>query len=778
MIITRSWLNEWIDLKNISTQKICETLNNIGLEVDSVIQNCIPKKIVIGKVIECIKHPNADKLSVCQVDIGTSIEQIVCGAKNVIAGLFVPVATIGADLGNAFIIKDTKLRGVESNGMICSAKEIGLPDFGDGILELDDSIGELEIGKELREYPLLNDEIIELELTANRGDCLNIYGIARDLSVPLNLNMKKFEPEIKEIQIGMARALKIQVNELKNSSIKFEAITNKNINLPLLINFRIAIVGQNCENSYEKFAIYATHTTGVLLRVYGLETLEMDNLGVARINIKNDENGIAELTSNNMIISKLSISQNSKNLPNDESKVILVEGNYIEPSYISKNTSGLKIKDSRHYYISTRGSNPNLDFGMKFLNSTIQKYSNSQCYTGEHQIIYEAPVKNIKVELSRMQDIIGQKIDKGQVANILQKLGFELNVGGQDEIFFIKIPSFRHDIINFADIVEEIVRIVGIDNIKSKPMVIREKRMINNSYQEFRKKQYYRRKSARNGFFETMHYFFNQKSLLEKYGFKTIDKSIDLTNPITKELDTLRPTLLLSFLNSASNNIKNGKKTVKFFEIGIVVDENRVESQKLAFLFSGFKEREHIGNSGKPSLIDFFYFAKKISNVLGNFEIKKNEKENLLVNPYEYGEIFQNGKSLGFIARVHLEIENSYDLPPTYICEIDFKKLEFKDKKAVGYSKFPLLQRDLSFLVPKSMPYSQIRSFLDKNLPKDVIDFFPIDIYHSEELGNNMSLTIKFNIQSNEKTLNEKDITSIMEEILKKLKDNLGLDIR
>ena len=167
MIITKSWLEEFIDISHISVDEMCKTLNSIGLEVDSVEKVSIPSKVVVGKVLERVKHPEADKLSICQVDIGEKVQQIVCGAKNVDAGQTVAVATLGCDLGNDFIIKEAKLRGVESNGMICSSTELGLPKLNDGIMILDDSIGELVLGKELKEYPKLNDYIVEVELTAS-----------------------------------------------------------------------------------------------------------------------------------------------------------------------------------------------------------------------------------------------------------------------------------------------------------------------------------------------------------------------------------------------------------------------------------------------------------------------------------------------------------------------------------------------------------------------------------------------------------------------------------
>jgi phenylalanyl-tRNA synthetase beta chain len=219
MIITRNWIQEFIDISKISTEDICKTLNSIGLEVDSLQTTSIPEKVVVGKVTQREKHPDADKLSICQVDLGFETVQIVCGAKNVDAGQFVPVAINGCDLGGGFKIKKAKLRGVESNGMICSSTELGLAKLNDGILELDDSIGELVLGKELKDYPTLNDNIIEIELTANRGDCLSINGIARELSTYYNLPLVEIEknPTYNDLSIG--QVLEVDCDSNVDSSI-------------------------------------------------------------------------------------------------------------------------------------------------------------------------------------------------------------------------------------------------------------------------------------------------------------------------------------------------------------------------------------------------------------------------------------------------------------------------------------------------------------------------------------------------------------------------------
>jgi phenylalanyl-tRNA synthetase beta chain len=208
MIVTRRWLEEFIDLNGISIQKIIDTLNLIGQEVEGYKKVEVPQNVVVGKVIECKKHPNADKLNLTKVDVGEEILQIVCGASNVDVDQFVPVAKIGAVLGDNFKIKKAKLRGVESFGMICSSTEIGLPKLNDGILVLDDSLGELKVGEYVGKY--LNDEIIELGVTANRGDCFSIRGIARELSAGLDIPLKSIDFSFEELKEGIGRIVNIK----------------------------------------------------------------------------------------------------------------------------------------------------------------------------------------------------------------------------------------------------------------------------------------------------------------------------------------------------------------------------------------------------------------------------------------------------------------------------------------------------------------------------------------------------------------------------------------
>ena len=228
MIISKHWLNEWIDLSEVSGETLSKTLNSIGLEVDSYKEINLPKSIVVGYVKSREKHPDADKLSVCQVDVGSETLQIVCGAKNVEAGQFVPVALIGTTMPNGLEIKKAKLRGIESCGMICSSTELGLPKTNDGILPLDESIGKLKLGTSLGEFEAFKDVIIEVDVTANRGDCQNLHGIAREICTALDLNMKdSHENEDSENLLGIGRIASVRTEDKVNGSFLYKAFELK-----------------------------------------------------------------------------------------------------------------------------------------------------------------------------------------------------------------------------------------------------------------------------------------------------------------------------------------------------------------------------------------------------------------------------------------------------------------------------------------------------------------------------------------------------------------------
>lgn len=778
MIITKAWLSDWIDLKNITTEDICSTLNAIGLEVDSVQKIRIPKNIVVAKVLTCKKHPDADKLNVCTVDLGDEVKQIVCGAKNVAEGQFVAVSKVGAILPNGMEIKEAKLRGLDSSGMICSAQELGLPKMNDGIMVLDDSIGTLILGKELSEYALINDDIIEIELTANRGDCLSVYGVARDLSVPFDIDLKQFSSQDDDNQLGIGRVLNVSATDKIDASLLYRVYEKETINSCFLIDLRLAMADTLKSNALEKIVEYATYTTGVLLRTYAHSSFLTKN-DKATVRVIKQPNGLDVICdANNDIVSYVGISQITQSKPKEEDAKVILEANYTHPEIISTCSANKKLDEDRHLYRSSRGSEPDLNFGMDYVIEILKKYSKIILYAGSQQVIQDNEETRIPVDLVTLNNIIGSEIPKNRIIHILQRLGFEVIFKAEQSAMNVKVPQHRHDILNIQDICEEIVRIVGIDNIPSKPLIFAEKNKINDSYNEFQKRKMYRHKAVGIGFFETLHFIFDDLTRVERYGLKTIYKKRELSNPITNELNTLRTSLIPNLLESVSRNSKFGRKSIRLFEVGTVFNKSRTEKVKIAFIFSGESENETVSNHGKPAPIDFFKFAQKVSNIVGDFELENATSKDNLSSPYEYAKVIQRGIEIGFISRVHLEIEKDLDLARTYICQLDMQSLAYERKEASDYSSFPVSVRDLSLMIPRNMKYLEIKKYLLSISPKELIKFYPIDVYEDDSFGDKMSLTIKLQFQSIEKNFIDEDIVSMTNTILESLQNEFGITIR
>ncbi len=778
MILTRRWLSEWIDLKGITSEDICKTLNAIGLEVDSLEKIRVPKNIVVGKVLTCKKHPDADKLNVCEVDLGNETKQIVCGAKNVKEGLLVAVSKVGAILPNGVEIKEAKLRGVDSSGMICSSKELGLPAMGDGIMVLDDSIGELVLGRELSEYELINDDIIEIELTANRGDCLSIHGVARDLSVPYDLDLATFSSEDDDNQLGIGRVLNVSANEKVDSSLLYRVYDKQEINSSFLIDFRLAIADIYKPTKLERVVEYATYTTGVLLRTYS-HSCFVNEEGKATVRIKKHTNDLdAVFDKNEEISSIVGINQNEESKAKSEDKRVILEANYTNPEIISINSTDKKLKSDRHLYRSSRGSEPDLDFGMDYLIELLKKYSKMLLYAGTQHVSQDRDEVRIPIDLNRLTDIIGEEIPKDKIIQILKRLGFGVIFKSEQSIMNVIVPPHRHDVSNIQDVCEEIVRIVGIDNITSKPLVFSEQDKMNSSYHNFQKRKMYRHRAVGVGYFETLHFVFDFRERVERYGLKTIYKKRELTNPITNELDTLRSSLIPNMLESVSRNTKFGKKSIKLFEVGTVFDKGREESSSIAFVMSGEVESQKVSNHGKPAVVDFFKFAQSVSSVVGSFELETSTCKDNLSSPYEYARVIQNGNDIGYISRVHLSIEKELDLSRTYISELSMNALPYERKEAVAYSKFPESIRDLSLMVSKEMRFSELKNFIDSIAPREMIKLYPIDVYEDESFGDKLSLTIKFHFQSSEKTFEDEEVVAMVDEMLKSLQNKFGITVR
>jgi phenylalanyl-tRNA synthetase beta chain len=779
MIITRSWLNEWIDLDGISTDELTRTFNAIGLEVDRVESYRVPAKIVLGKVVECEQHPDADKLSVCKVDLGSCVRQIVCGAQNVREGLTVAVATVGAVMPGGLKIKPVKLRGVDSEGMICSSTELGLPKLEDGIMELDESIGDIELGCELSGNPYLNDDLIEIELTANRGDCLSIRGVARDLSAAFNRPLKQlpFEDVEDEGRIGIGRILQLTHSDTLNVNLSYRAVELSNLKLPMLFSLRLAQIEEQKSNDIEKLLLYSTYNSGVVMRAYRYNMFTSDeNSKKAIITLKEDEKGYAAIYGKEKA-STVGIIQSDESKVDYDNGIVILEASYIPPEIISKKMHEAKVENGPFFYRTSRGSEPRLELGMNCALGIIGAFSESEVFGGTIGLVDQPEERVVTISMGDISAFIGADVDKKTVTQILKNLGFNIEKSTNDS-FVIAVPNFRHDIENRQDIVEEIVRMVGIDNIPSKAFTFAEENRLEDDYFDYKKKRVYRHRASQSGFLESVHFVFEEQETLEKYGFKCVSKEKALLNPIVNTMDTLRPTIALSLLRAVSQNVKVGQKRVSLFEVGSVFNADREESSRMTLVSSGDAQRDSLSNSGKPEAVDFAAFSQKIADIIGDFELKPSTPSHTLAHPFQCADIFIEGAYVGELYKLHPHVQDDFDLDATFVCELAFETLPYALKQAEAFSKFQASFRDLSLMMPASMAYSELQEVIEANRSEEVIRFYPVDRYRDEKMGEEVSLTLRFVLQSMEKTLEEEDITSSMDGILNALKNQLGLTLR
>ncbi len=781
MIVTRSWLEEYIDLSDIDNSALSTKLNAIGLEVDSITEHTIDKNVVVGEIVSCSKHPDADKLNVCEVNVGEQNVQIVCGAANVVHAKYVAVATVGAVLPGDFKIKKAKLRGVESLGMICSSSELGLPQLEDGIMILDESIGELIPGKPLNEYPKFADAVIDIELTANRGDCDSIHGVARDLSAAFEKELKEFDFEPKNRSVlGVARELQVTCNCSVSAKLLYSIVETEGVQSNFLQRLRLAFINSEATDDLERVLAYAKHESGVILRGYDFNKLKGASEDALQLEIIQNENETLTVVANGETIAIVGVKQNSEFSANKDTKKILLEASYIDPEFVVEGVSRNKLESDALYYNSSRGSETDVSYGMKKLQAEIaQLDENAQFSSAEVTACdIKEPLK-LSIQTSAINAIIGSEIPKLTIVTILQRLGFAVDKIDED-IFAVTVPPFRHDIKNDQDIAEEILRIYGIDNIEERPLTFVEANRITPTYLKFKMLRDMRERAVGANFFEALTYAFTSKEALQKYGFELVEDSLELLNPIVKELNALRTTLLTNLLEAANRNVKYGKKRIALFEVGTIFNSKRQESDAIAFIISGEEERANVHNSATLKMINLDSFVQRIGAVIGDFSLEPIEAKNGLMHPYISAAIIKDGKSVGYLAKLHPKVADEYSLKDTFIAEIALDGVMPKHINAHALSNFQAVTKDLSVLVDKGLSFYKVAKVLQELQESEAIlrDFYPLDIYEDAALGDKKSLTVRFTLQSDSATLSDEEIDSLMAAILKALESNFGATLR
>ncbi|MGN8431926.1 phenylalanine--tRNA ligase subunit beta [Helicobacter pylori] len=744
--------------------KLCEDLSCLGLEVESCTPCVAPKNVVVGKVLEKAPHKNAEKLSVCQVDIGKEVLQIVCGAKNVAPNQFVPVALNGALIGSTTIAK-TELRGVESCGMICSSIELGFPKINDGILELDESVGELVLGKELNEYAPFNTHVLEISLTPNRGDCLSVLGIAREISAFYNTPLKP----IKALNFTPTSDLiTLITGENIESHLAYYLVCNHSLKTPLNIKLSLAHNNALSENDLNNFIEFSAHFSGVIMNAYSLNTTPMD------LSVKNDENNLESVYINHQKRSTIAIKHQ---VQKDLSEYLLLEASYIDPISLSLKLHALKDKtlqkDNALIYRSTRGSNPNLSDGLNFLSAHL-KATILESKQTEHSL----KDRTLTFQLEDITEILGLAVEKEKIQSILKNLGFKVSIkvsNPKPQILEVVAPNFRHDIKTIQDIAEEILRFVGIDNLVSKPLHCVSSKNSNPHYDTHRFFENLKHKALACGFKEVVHYVFYSKEKQQKLGFEVLEDPLELQNPITTELNTLRTSLVCGLLDASLRNKNLGFKSIALYEKGSVYNAKREEVQKLGFLVSGLQKKESYPDA-KGKAWDFYSFAECVSKVIGDFSLEKLTTQTPINHPYQSAKIIQNHEIIGVIAKIHPKVIQELDLFESYYAEIDAFKLKRPAMLLKPFSIYPSSVRDLTLIINENTAFSRIKKALkDAQIP-NLSEILPLDIF--KESHNTIALSLRCVIHSLEKTLNDEEVNSAMQKALEILEKEFNARLK
>ncbi|WP_305872334.1 phenylalanine--tRNA ligase subunit beta [Helicobacter pylori] len=744
--------------------ELCEDLSRLGLEVESCIPCIAPKNVVVGKVLEKAPHKNAEKLSVCQVDVGKEVLQIVCGAKNVAPNQFVPVALNGALIGSTTIAK-TELRGVESCGMICSSSELGFPKINDGILELDESVGELVLGKELNEYAPFNTHVLEISLTPNRGDCLSVLGIAREISAFYHTPLKPIKALNFTPKSGLITLI---TGENIESHLAYYLICNHSLKTPLNVKLSLAHNNALSENDLKNFIEFSVHFSGVIMNAYNLNTTPMD------LSVKNDENNLESVYINHQKRSTIAIKHQDQK---DLSECVLLEASYTDPISLSLKLHALKDKtlqkDNALIYRSARGSNPNLSDGLNFLSAHL-KATILESKQTEHSL----KDRTLKFQLEDITEILGLAVEKEKIQGILKNLGFKVSTkkpNSNPQILEVIAPNFRHDIKTIQDIAEEILRFVGIDNLISKPLHCVSSKNSNPHYETHRFFENLKHKALACGFKEVIHYVFYSKEKQQKLGFEVLEDPLELQNPITTDLNTLRTSLVCGLLDASLRNKNLGFKSIALYEKGSVYNAKREEVQKLGFLVSGLQKKESYPDA-KGKAWDFYSFAECVSKVIGDFSLEKLTAQTPINHPYQSAKIIQNNEIIGVIAKIHPKVIQELDLFESYYAEIDASKLKRPAMLLKPFSIYPSSVRDLTLIIDENTAFSRIKKALkDAQIP-NLSEILPLDIF--KESNNSIALSVRCVIHSLEKTLNDEEVNSAVQKALEILEKEFNARLK
>lgn len=791
MKISENWLRTWVN-PAIDSDTLSDQLTMLGLEVDELAPVAKPfTGVVVGEVLTVEQHPDADRLRVTTVNIGSGEPlQIVCGAPNVRAGMKAPVATIGAILPGDFKIKKGKLRGVESQGMLCGASEIDLEDKIDGLLELP---ADAPVGVNIREYLKLDDNVIDISITPNRGDCFSIRGIAREVAVINQLQMN--EPEIKSVDATITDEKKVVIST--DGAPRYLGRVIKNVNVkaatPEWMEQALARSGIRTHSILVDVTNYVLMELGQPMHAFDLAKIEgtvhvRQAQPQEKLQLLNDQE--VELQEDVMVIADdqkaLAIAGIMGGLASsvtDDTTDIFLESAFFAPLAIAGRARrfGLHTDSSQRY---ERG----VDFELPLIAMNRASQLIQELAGGEFGPITVAEKSDLlpkreAIELKQVQvdQLLGYKVAAEFITDALTRLGCEVTVQANGE-WSVVPPSHRYDMAIYQDLIEEVARIDGYDNIQiSLPSMDVQLA----KYQDRFEIAQLRQTVVTLGYQEAISFSFADAKLEKQLNPQV--SPLMLANPISSDLAAMRSTLLSSLIPCVQYNLNRQQSRVRFFELGLRFDyqnANSIQDLKqiptLALVAVGSREPESW--HAKPQPMDFFDFKGEVEEILaaGRVKVEYVRSERPWLHPGQSAEILVDGQSIGYLGRLHPSLENELDLSITWVAELDQAAvLQSYVSNFTELSRFPSVRRDIALLISDNINVRDIQQLIEKTGGELLDSTWLFDVYTGQGVEEGKrSLAFALLWQHPSRTLEDAEIKSGMDNIIQVLENTYQATLR
>ena len=787
MIISEQWLRTWVS-PQVTTDALSHKLTMIGLEVDSIAGAAEAfSGVVVAQIIAAEQHPHADKLRVCTVNAGDETVQIVCGAPNARAGLIAPLAKVGAVLPGDFKIKKAKLRGVESQGMLCAGAELTISEDNDGLMELP---ADAPIGADIREYLSLDDQVIELGLTPNRADCLSVRGVARDVAVAFDETLN--ETAIAPVESTIADTFPVAI-EATAKCPRYLGRVIKNVDLsrptPDYMRERLERAGLRSIDAAVDVTNYVLLELGQPLHAFDLDQL---NGGIVVRECKPDEvltlldgteqalePGTLVIADHTQPLALAGIMGGADSGVSESTTNLFLESAFFKPELMAGRARSYGLHtDASHRY--ERG----VDFQLQreAMERATQLFIDA--VGGEAgpvtEVVSDAdlPVNEaVLLREAQIEKLLGIKIDRVEVERILEGLGFW--VVGHQQGWLCTAPSWRFDMGLEVDLIEELARIIGFDAIPSRPI---KANLISLAVPEtVRALRLAKNDLVARGYFEAVTFSFVAPELQAHFDPEL--SPIALKNPISADLAVMRTSLIPGLLKAIAHNASRQQSRVKLFETGLkfMPGEGTEQIPMLAIAVSGLRDLE--GWSTDKTAADFFDVKGTVEGLLANLGDRLTFEASVFpgLHDGQSAAILVDGKCVGRIGAVHPSVRKVMGIPAnTVVAEVLQSVVNEVAMPAYDdISKYPETRRDLALVADKTAASAEVLSTIRKAAGSLLTKLDLFDVYEGAGLAEGKkSLAIGLTFQDQSRTLDESEVSSAVDQVLDSLKEKLGIELR